>query len=62
MKAKLVSDILEMGDLEFFGRATGAGAGLDHLLARIARRPGRWRRRMSRRERFEDESHLDNAA
>jgi hypothetical protein len=34
----------------------GTGASLIHLMARVARRPGRWRQKMTRRGRFDDEA------
>ncbi len=56
MKATRRSNILEIGDVEYNHRKTCSGAKLSHLVARIARRPGKWRRRMHRRARYEDEA------
>ena len=55
MKAKLESDVLEIGDIELHDRTDCSGGALENLLARIARRPGRWRRKMNHRDHFEDE-------
>lgn len=63
MRAELERDILEIVDVERGTRKSSTGASLVHLMARVARRPGRWRRRMARRERFEDEvPHFPEAA
>ncbi len=56
MKARLNADILDIGDVEYNHRKTCSGARLSHLAARIARRPGKWRRRMQRRVHHEDDA------
>ena len=49
------ADIFRILELEYLGNEGGAGVATEHLKARIARRPGRWRQRMRRDPFFEGE-------
>lgn len=64
MRIKKESDISQIQELDYIGSETCSGAMPRRLLARIARRPGRWRQRMqNRRTSNEDElSFYDEAA
>lgn len=64
MRIKKESDITQIQELDYIAVETCSGALSNRLLARIARRPGRWRQRMqSRRATQEDEmSFYDEAA
>jgi hypothetical protein len=64
MKIKHETDISTIQELDYHGTRSCPTALTAHLLARIARRPGRWRQRMqSRRLRSDDELRFyDEAA
>jgi len=56
MRMKKESDISQIQELEYIGAATCPGGLTRRLMARIARRPGRWRARMhTRHNTFDDE-------
>lgn len=64
MRIKKESDITQILELDYIGAETSSGALSRNLMARIARRPGRWRQRMQcRRATTEDEiAFYDEAA
>ena len=63
MRIKKESDISTIQELDYVGAEICAGALTRRLMARIARRPGRWRQRMqSRRLRDEEMPFYDEAA
>ncbi len=53
MQAKRRTDITVLDELDYVGHLASIGALPSHLLARIARRPGRWRQRMQPRPQWD---------
>jgi len=64
MRMKRESDISQIEELDYIGSDTCPGGLTRRLMARIARRPGRWRARMHTRRSAQDDelSFYDEAA
>ena len=64
MRIRQKTDISQIQEIDYLGSESCSGQLVTQLMARIARRPGRWRRRMQTRiDREEDHwTNLNEAA
>jgi len=62
MRIRQTTDISRLQEIDYIDSEACSGQLVTQLMARIARRPGKWRRRMQTRIARDEELWLDDAA